>query len=305
MGHGWKSTSVIVPVLPEVFKGVATLPHRVAYSSSVNSGVVEHPGVYGGVDADDDLFIQAQSTEGAPFRLTPRFVGLQAQQEAPFGFNGLGEFVYARTYSRLKKDGEKEQWHDTVERVVNGTYSMQKRWIEQHQLGWNAWRAQRSAQEMYERIFSMKFLPPGRGLWAMGSPITEERGLFAALNNCAFVSTADLRQKSREDPSRPFCFLMDAAMLGVGVGFDTLGAEGPAALLVKGIRDSKPSVQHIVGDSREGWVESLSVLLNAHFLGKARPVFDYSEIRPAGSPIKVRESSCFLGTGGDSCCGCC
>jgi hypothetical protein len=24
------------------------------------------------------------------------------------------------------------------------------------------------------RIFEMKFLPPGRGLWAMGSPITED-----------------------------------------------------------------------------------------------------------------------------------
>lgn len=28
---------------------------------------------------------------------------------------------------------------------------------------------------MYERIFNMKFMPPGRGLWAMGSPLTEER----------------------------------------------------------------------------------------------------------------------------------
>ena len=66
----------------------------------------------------------------------------------------------------------------------------------------------------------MKFLPPGRGLWAMGSPITEDRQLYAALNNCAFVSTSNLR----DGPARPFCFLMDAAMLGVGVGFDTAGA---------------------------------------------------------------------------------
>lgn len=26
------------------------------------------------------------------------------------------------------------------------------------------------------------------------------------------------------DPTAPFCFLMDASMLGVGVGFDTKGA---------------------------------------------------------------------------------
>ena len=33
-------------------------------------------------------------------------------------------------------------------------------------------------------------------------------------------STADLKS----DPAKPFCFLMDASMLGVGVGFDTRGA---------------------------------------------------------------------------------
>ena len=82
---------------------------------------------------------------------------------------------------------------------------MQKKHIERYDLGWNAWQAQRSAQEMYDRIFNMKFLPPGRGLWAMGSPITESRHLFAALNNCAFVSTSNLK----EDLSKPFCFLMD------------------------------------------------------------------------------------------------
>ncbi len=63
----------------------------------------------------------------------------------------------------------------------------------------------------YDRIFNMKFLPPGRGLWAMGSPLTEQRGLYAALNNCAFVSTESMRT----DPVKPFVFLMDASMLGV------------------------------------------------------------------------------------------
>ena len=59
---------------------------------------------------------------------------------------------------------------------------MQRQWIDKHQLGWNAGKAQHSAQEMYRRIFDMKFLPPGRGLWAMGSPLTDVRRLYAALN---------------------------------------------------------------------------------------------------------------------------
>jgi hypothetical protein len=44
-------------------------------------------------------------------------VSRYATEEAPFGFNGLGELVYRRTYSRLKADGTREQWYETVERV--------------------------------------------------------------------------------------------------------------------------------------------------------------------------------------------
>ena len=212
------------------------------------------------------------------FTLSPAFVEKFKNKKAPFGFNGLGELVYMRTYSRIKENGKNEMWWETVQRVVEGTYSMQKKWIESHQLGWNPWQAQKSAQDMYERIFTMKFLPPGRGLWAMGTAITEEKNLFAALNNCAFVSTKTIK----EDYSKPFCFLMDASMLGVGVGFDTKGA---GEIIVKGIADRDETIYEIP-DTREGWVESLKLLLESYFHGTAPVEFDYSKIRPAGLPIK-------------------
>ncbi|RHY18962.1 hypothetical protein DYB36_011755, partial [Aphanomyces astaci] len=181
------------------------------------------------------------------FRLSNKFVDSFKDVPPPFGFNGLGELVYMRTYSRDKADGTKEQ----------------------------------CAREMYRRIFAMKFLPPGRGLWAMGSPITEERKLYAALNNCAFVSTEDVDR--RFSPAEPFCFLMDAAMLGVGVGFDTKGA---GKIMVKGPKHGGTVEMVHIADSREGWVESLRMLLEAYFLHRPVPVFDYSQIRPAGMAIK-------------------
>jgi len=49
-------------------------------------------------------------------------------------------------------------------------------------------KAEQDAEVMFEKIFSFKFLPPGRGLWAMGTQLTQ-KGLYSALNNCAFVST--------------------------------------------------------------------------------------------------------------------
>ena len=213
------------------------------------------------------------------FQLSENFINKYKRKKPPFGFNGLGELVYMRTYSRIKENGKNERWWETVQRVVEGTYSMQKNWIDQHQLGWNPWQAQRSAQEMYDRMFNMKFLPPGRGLWAMGTAITEEKNLYAALNNCAFVSTSTLK----EDYSKPFCFLMDASMLGVGVGFDTKGA---GEIVVKGINRDRNEEIYIIPDTREGWVESLRLLLESYFHGTALIKFDYSEVRGAGEPIK-------------------
>ncbi len=213
------------------------------------------------------------------FQLSENFINKYKRKKPPFGFNGLGELVYMRTYSRIKEDGKNERWWETIKRVVEGTYSMQKNHIESYQLGWNAWQAQASAQEMYDRIFYMKFLPPGRGLWAMGTPITEEKNLYAALNNCAFVSTSTIK----EDYSKPFCFLMDASMLGVGVGFDTKGAD---EIIIKGINEDRNKEVYQIPDTLEVWVESLKLLLESYFHGTAHIEFDYTQIRDAGEPIK-------------------
>jgi len=213
------------------------------------------------------------------FKLSENFINKYKRKKPPFGFNGLGELVYMRTYSRIKENGKNERWWETIQRVVEGTYSMQKNWIDQHQLGWNPWQAQASAQEMYDRMFNMKFLPPGRGLWAMGTAITEEKKLYAALNNCAFVSTKTLK----DDYSKPFCFLMDASMLGVGVGFDTKGA---GEIVVKGVNTDRGEETYVIPDTREGWVDSLKLLLESYFHGTSPVYFDYSKVRPAGAPIK-------------------
>ena len=212
------------------------------------------------------------------FRLTETFLDKYKKTKAPFGFNGLGELVYLRTYSRIKPTGDNEKWWETIQRVVEGTFNMQKKWIEQHRLGWSAVKAQKSAQEMYDRMFNMKFLPPGRGLWAMGTPITEDRGIFAALNNCAFVSTATIK----EDLSKAFCFLMDMSMLGVGVGFDCKG-EGKIEIHKPTASDEEP---HVIPDTREGWVDATKLLIESYFVGSKAVKFDYSQIRPENQPIK-------------------
>ena len=212
------------------------------------------------------------------FTLDKNFIDTYREVPSPFGFNGLGEFVFMRTYSHQKTDGTFEKWFEVCQRVVEGSYRLQKDHILKNSLPWSEAKAQKSAQEMYDRMFNMKWLPPGRGLWAMGSPITEERGIWASVNNCGFVST------KTTDPSKPFEFMMDMSMVGVGVGFDTKGV----GLITIHCPDRRRDTEvFVIPDDREGWVESLRLLLRSHFVQGSNPVeFDYSIIRPKGSPIR-------------------
>ena len=108
-----------------------------------------------------------------------------------------------------------------MERVVNGSFTLQLRHMKENNMKFDYGKAQETAMKMFDKIYHFKFLPPGRGLWAMGTKLTDEMKLYAALNNCAFVST---KQSDIDKFIGAFTFLMDSSMLGVGVGFDTKGS---------------------------------------------------------------------------------
>lgn len=211
------------------------------------------------------------------FKLSDNFIEKYKDKKPPFGYNGLGELVYVRTYSRIKKDGKNEQWWETIRRVVEGIYNIQKEHIDHGNLGWNAMKAQKSAQEMYDLIFNIKFLPSGRALWALGSDVITEKKLSEALYNCTFVSTENLK----DDVSMPFKYAMDMLMCGVGVGFDVRGAK---TVTIK--KRSEKTEEYIIPDTREGWVDSVGKVILS-FFGQPTPILDYSIIRPEGSPIKT------------------
>ena len=219
------------------------------------------------------------------FRLSDDFVAGYKSKKAPFGYtdaagNSVGEITFLRTYSRLKEDGTKETWSDVCERVINGMYSIQKDHCKSQRLPWNDAKAQSSAKEAFDRLFNLKWTPPGRGLWVMGTPLVNEQRNSAALQNCAFVSTMEM---TKQNPARPFAFLMEASMLGVGVGFDDKGADKDFTIYAPQGEET-----YVVPDTREGWVESLTLIINAYLRADQKtPVFDYSEVRPAGVPIKT------------------
>ena len=219
------------------------------------------------------------------FELAGEFVESYKGKKAPFGYqdaagNSVGEITFLRTYSRLKPDGTKETWVDVCQRVINGMYSLQKDHAKLNRLPWSDAKAAASAKEAFDRLFNLKWTPPGRGLWVMGTPLVNEQRNSAALQNCAFVSTGSM---NKTDPAKPFAFLMEASMLGVGVGFDDKGADKEFT-----IYEPKDTYEYTIPDTREGWVESTASLLNAYLKPDTKaPLFNYQEIRPAGAPIKT------------------
>lgn len=97
------------------------------------------------------------------FKLSDAFIEKYKSVEPKWG--PLGEFTYLRTYSRIvEEENRNEAWWETVRRVVEGSFSVQKDYVQGLKLPWSNNKAQKSAQIMFDKIFNFKFLPPGRGL---------------------------------------------------------------------------------------------------------------------------------------------
>jgi ribonucleoside-triphosphate reductase (thioredoxin) len=244
------------------------------------------------------MFAAARELSGEPrerddefyylsFRLRDSFILPYSTRSVRWGFpigggNTLGEINWYSKYSRVKLDGHKERFWEGIRRVVEGMYSIQKDHAQRYMLPWNEETAHTSAQECYERLFAGKWSPPGRGLWMMGTYFVNGLRDSSALQNCGFLSTVRLGEPGF-DPAFPFHRLMEMSMLGVGVGFDTMGAG--QLTLCQPIDNSDDPI--VIDDSREGWIESVAMLLRTYFLPEQRAVrFNYEEIRPLGAPIK-------------------
>ena len=213
-------------------------------------------------------------TEFYSFKMPPAFIKEYEGKQPEWG--PVGYITFKRTYARVKEDGTTEEFWETCKRVVEGCYNVQKKHCNRLGLYWNNEKAKKSSCEMFERMWNFKFLPPGRGLWMMGSKHVDKVG-SSALNNCGFLSTESIVV----DLAEPFAWLMDMLMLGVGVGFDTKGAG-----LVKIQEPKQLDDVFVVEDSREGWVSLLHRIVSAYTGRGGLPAeIDYSNVRPAGSSI--------------------
>ena len=201
-------------------------------------------------------------------------LGSMRSMPAPWGWTGLSEALYYRSYSRQKANGAQEAWPDTVVRFVEGVLSVRKDHCLKRRLPWDDGEWRDYGAKMAEAAARFDWSPPGRGLWAMGTDYVYERGA-AALINCAYVHL-----DSGRDLAHCLGWGMDMLMCGAGVGFGVTS---------KPVSISAPSGQTLVydvRDTRESWVESYELLVRSYLSGSNPIEFRYGRIRKEGLPLK-------------------
>jgi ribonucleoside-triphosphate reductase len=182
----------------------------------------------------------------------------------------VGYVTYKRTYSRPTKNGKTEEWHDTIDRVVDACRT-------QLEVGFT-----KTEEDSLRRIMAnLKGTVAGRFLWQLGTKTVDKLGL-PSLQNCAFVVC--------DEPIRPFTWAFEMLMLGSGVGFNIQREhvyQIPKVLKkVKVERMDVNDADFIVPDSREGWVELMRRVLEASFVTGQGFTYACHLIRSKGSPIK-------------------
>jgi ribonucleotide reductase alpha subunit len=197
------------------------------------------------------------------------FVASYSSQTPPWGFSGLGEIVYLRTYSRKKENGDLENWSETLQRVINGAIEV------------GAKLSQEEAEKLFDHCFNLRASFSGRSLWQLGTPLVKKLNA-TSLNNCYFTNIEKI-----ED----FEMLFEYLMLGGGVGFSVERAKIHDLPKVReGVviaHERTNDADIIVPDSRQGWKRLLHAVLKSYFeTGKS---FNYSTIliREYGAPLNT------------------
>lgn len=188
---------------------------------------------------------------------------LAAESKKYFAGNQLGEFVYLRTYAKwIESENRRETWIETVDRYVS---------FMRENLG-SSLRADEYA-EIREAILKQDVMPSMRLMQFAGDAA---RRCNTCAYNCTFIAPTKLTD---------FAEIMYLSMQGCGVGF-AVESQNVEKLPQIQKQNKKRLATHVVGDTKEGWCDALTLGLKTWYAGKDID-FDFSNIRPAGARLKV------------------
>ena len=232
--------------------------------------------------------------------LTDDFLTPYSQKKP--SFTEIGEFVYYRTYSRwIESEKRREDWWETVARAVNYNVGL----ILKKKPDYPLHKIRREAEELYDNMYNLRLFLSGRTTYIGGTEVADKCG-FSNFNCTGLVLDCF------EDYSELFTLLM----LGAGVGFRILPEDvakfpsyrtnvsiefKPYEPVPKDMRleytaitahqDDKSKLTLIVGDSKEGWSQSIEyyfrILYHPMYRSIQKIEFDLNNIRPKGERLKT------------------
>tara|TARA_R110002110_G_scaffold39599_4_gene127591 strand:+ start:11776 stop:13632 length:1857 start_codon:yes stop_codon:yes gene_type:complete len=127
-------------------------------------------------------------------------------------------------------------------------------------------------EEAYELVYDRKVLPSMRSLQFGGKPIEISPN---RIYNCAYLPIDDFRAFGET------LFLL---LGGTGVGYSVQSHHIEKLPEIKKPNPGKVK-RYLIGDSIEGWADSVKVLMKSYFRGTATLDFDFSDIRSKGSQL--------------------
>ena len=171
----------------------------------------------------------------------------------------LSDIVVYNKYAKyLPKKQRRETWKELVTRNKK-----------MHQAKFPKLKSE--IEDVYELVYNKKVLPSMRSLQFAGKPIDINN---SRIFNCSFLPI---------DHWRSFSEVMFLLLSGCGVGYSV---QRHHVENLPEIRIPKKTRRFLVGDSIEGWADSVKVLMKSYFgITTARPIFDFRDIRPKGAEL--------------------
>lgn len=186
----------------------------------------------------------------------------------PAGVQLASEVVRLRTYAKVKDNGERETWRETVIRW--GSYMLHRLWITTCDSG-----ALSELEQAVRAVFRREIMPSMRALWSAGDVLDQND---IALYNCAFAPA---------DSVAVFWESLYVLMHGTGFGF-SVEEQFVAKLPIPAQTQWGSSVErHVIEDSTEGWRNAVEIGVLTWFDGRD-VAFDFSRIRPAGAKLRTK-----------------
>ena len=127
-------------------------------------------------------------------------------------------------------------------------------------------------RDNYKFVYDKKCLPSMRSMQFAGKPIEISPN---RIYNCAFAPIDDWRV---------FSEIMFLLLGGTGVGYSVQSHHVDALPEIRKPNADKTR-RFLIGDSIEGWADSISVLVKSYFFGGSKPVFDFRDIRAKGARL--------------------